>query len=99
MSATLDSSQAGRWRLDGDLDFDSVPALVSQSRAAFDNRSDLEVDLGEVRRSNSAGLALLIEWMRWSAQAGTAIHFVRIPDSLKRLAGIGGVELPENTGA
>ena len=96
MKATLDSSEPGRWRLSGDLDFDSVCRLLEPARAAFaDGGAELVVDLGEVGRCNSAGLALLIEWMRWSAEAGGRIGFDRIPDALCRLASISGLELPQ----
>ena len=95
MIASLDSADPARWRLTGDLDFDSVCGLLETARAAFPAASDLVVDLGEVGRCNSAGLALVIEWMRWAGETGSRIEFARIPDALRRLASISGLSLPE----
>lgn len=96
MSARLDTQADGRWIVSGELNFDSVCGLLPQSRTAFESVSELCVDLAQVGRSNSAGLALLIEWMRWSTAAGIRIRFEQIPDSLRRLASISGLELPES---
>ena len=65
---------AGRFRLEGEVDFDSVPELWAGSEAAFAPHASLEVDLDGVTRADSAAVALLLAWTRRAgAQAKTQI--------------------------
>jgi phospholipid transport system transporter-binding protein len=50
------------------------------------------VDLGGVGESDSAGLALLIEWLRMAKQSGKEIHFANVPEQIEALARISEVE-------
>ncbi|HEY8553493.1 MAG TPA: STAS domain-containing protein, partial [Burkholderiales bacterium] len=47
----------------GDLTFETVPEIYAESRAWFERANGrVTVDLAEVERADSAGLALLLEW-------------------------------------
>jgi phospholipid transport system transporter-binding protein len=76
----------GRFRVSGDLGFATVPALWKASRSPLESAVEPRVDLGAVTNVDSAGLALLIEWMRWARAAGTAIVFSNVPAKLAALA-------------
>jgi len=57
--ARLESLGAGRFRISGVLDASTAREMLEQSEARFQQFKDLDVDLGGVGESDSAGLALL----------------------------------------
>jgi phospholipid transport system transporter-binding protein len=77
-----------RFGVEGELDFDTVAPLVADSRRYFAGSERLEVDLQGVRRANSAGLALLLEWLELAHRRGISLRFSNLPESLARLAAI-----------
>ena len=92
MSAQLSSSSPGVYKLAGSLDFDSVPTLLEQSRTAFSGQSSIVADLADVAHSNSAGLALLLEWQAWAVNEGWTLTLQNLPDSLRQIAQVCEVE-------
>ncbi|MBK1701211.1 STAS domain-containing protein [Thiococcus pfennigii] len=83
----------GVFRLDGDLDFASVVGLIALPAALLAEATDDPViDLGGVGRANSAGLALLLEWLGQARARGRALRFANPPDSLLRLAGLSNLD-------
>jgi phospholipid transport system transporter-binding protein len=50
------------------------------------------IDLAGVTASDSAGLALLIEWLSVAKGAGRALRFENIPSQLQQLARLSEVE-------
>jgi len=55
-------------------------------------KEQVTVDLAGVTRSDSAGLALLVEWLRESELAGNTIRFVNVPAQLLSIARVCGLE-------
>jgi phospholipid transport system transporter-binding protein len=55
-------------------------------------KSRLRVDLAGVTRADSAGLALLVEWLRESEIAGNSIEFVNVPAQLLSIARVCGLD-------
>jgi phospholipid transport system transporter-binding protein len=45
-----------------------------------------------VTRADSAGLALLIEFLRTAGHAGNSVHFVNVPEQLLSIARVSGLE-------
>lgn len=88
----LEQMAAGRSRLTGPLTFDTVPQLVQKGGQLFAGHGVVELDLAGVERSDSAGLALLVSWVRQARQQGAAITFLNVPEQLLGLARVGGVE-------
>jgi phospholipid transport system transporter-binding protein len=82
----------GRFAVTGVLDFDSVADLLVDSRRAFEREPKIEVDLAGVSSSDSAALALLIEWLRSARRRGAEIRFVGVPDQLVALARLSDLE-------
>lgn len=76
----------------GDLDYQTVPAVWKASLNLFDRASEITIDLSEVHSSNSAGLALLIEWMRVARSKNCSIRFMNIPDQMQQVAQLCGVD-------
>ncbi|MEN8204824.1 MAG: STAS domain-containing protein [Pseudomonadota bacterium] len=90
--AVLIDNGAGNWLLQGELDFESVPAALQHAGARMLGNDRLEVDLRDVTRADSAGLALLVEWLRESEIAGNEIVFVNVPDQLMSIARVCGLD-------
>ena len=90
--ATLIDNGAGNWLLQGELGFDSVAGVLRHSGAMMTGVARLEVDLRDVSRADSAGLALLVEWLRESEYAGNEIAFINVPDQLLSIARVCGLD-------
>ena len=82
---------AGRWRVSGALSMDTVEAVLAAS-TSIGLPEDGVVDLTEVDRVDSAGVALLLAWARRAASEGRKIGFAGIPESMRSLARLYGVE-------
>ncbi len=76
----------GRFELSGDLDFDTVTGLLPRGNAVFAAWPEAELNLARVGRANSAGLALLLEWLDHAQLGGRRITFLNLPDSLCAIA-------------
>lgn len=82
----------GTFALRGDLTFAHVPGLVSRSSAWLsDGRENITIDMASVTRVDSAGLALMLEWMKQARQAGMQMHFDNIPSHLSDLIRVSGL--------
>ena len=90
--AKLESLGAGRFRVSGVLDASTAREVLEQSESRFEQFKELDVDLGGVGESDSAGLALLIEWLRIARQGNKAIRFANVPAQIEALARISEVE-------
>jgi phospholipid transport system transporter-binding protein len=85
------SAQPGRLSLGGRLDFQSVAELLAGDAGWF-NEDELQVDLGDISHSNSAGLALLLEWLKKAQQKGVQIKYHNVPQQLLVIARAYGVD-------
>ena len=81
----------GQWMLSGELDFDTVPSLLARRDAEFTSDADISVDLSKVTRVDSAGLALMVEWLREAERVGLAITFENVPEQLQSIARVCGL--------
>jgi phospholipid transport system transporter-binding protein len=91
--ARLEALGEGRFRVSGVLDATTATDVLEQSESRFTQAaSKIDVDLGGVGESDSAGLALLIEWLRMAKQSGKEIHFANVPAQIEALARISEVE-------
>ena len=85
----------GAIRVTGVLDFSTVAAL-SQSGAVLLAGSivdgALRIDLSGVTRADSAGIALLLGWLRIAHQRGAVLQFLAVPEQMVLIAGTCGVQ-------
>lgn len=78
----------GRWTLSGDLLFDNAAKLLDEGTAAFGANARADIDLSQVGRVDSAGLALLVEWSVAARSSGRTVTYRNVPPLLGDLAGI-----------
>ena len=90
--ARLEALAAGRLKLVGDLSFRSVPGLLETARDMIGEVAEITVDLAEVRRSDSAGVALLVEWMRDVRRQGKSITYLNIPSQMLAIARVSSLD-------
>lgn len=89
---SLAARGAGAFALAGELDHTNAAQLLVQGERAFAGLPRVEVDLAGVTQADSAGLALLIEWVAVSRSAGRELHFRAVPSQLLAIARLAGVE-------
>jgi len=83
----------GRFRLVGELTFATVMALWREGTAQLTGGDGpLTVDLGQVERADSAGLALLIEWTREAERAKRPIQFHNVPRQMREIARVSSLD-------
>lgn len=83
----------GRFRLNGDLDFDSVPPLLSASATLFASpANNVVVDLSGVRRTTSVGLALMLEWKKQASRVNKTVEYQNVPQQMKAMATVSGLD-------
>lgn len=90
--ARLEALGNGRFKVFGALNADTATDLLKRSEAAFRDAGPLEIDLSNVPEGDSAGLALLIEWVRLAKQRQQTIQFKNVPEPIAALARISEVE-------
>jgi phospholipid transport system transporter-binding protein len=76
----------------GAMTFDSVTDLWRQSAEMFADQTVLQIDLAQVTHTDSAGLALLVEWLREASRRGARVEFLNLPAQLLALAGAANFE-------
>lgn len=92
-TAKLEKVTSGHYILKGQLNFKSVPVLwkLHQNALFADNSDFLDIDLSPIERSDSSGLALLVEWYREAEQEGKKITFFNLPRQMYEMACISGL--------
>jgi phospholipid transport system transporter-binding protein len=84
--ASLVNRGDGTFGIRGSLDFGSVTELLSQGERHFAEISPLVIDLREVTRANSAGMALLLEWLDRARGRKQVLRYLNLPGSLIEIA-------------
>lgn len=87
------ASGPGRYRLCTDLSFETVATVLRELRTVLrGSKGVIEFDLAEVERSDSAGVALLLELLKMARQGGYRLRFTHVPRQLEVLAAVSGVD-------
>ena len=83
---------AGQFVVDGDLTFASIDKKTVKSFDFLNTNKFITIDLGRVACTDSAGLALMIEWIKYTRQHKTQLRFKNIPEQLRNLAKLSGFD-------
>lgn len=85
--------QDGNFSLHGELSFAAVPVLAAQSRLWLaSGKENITIDMADIGRADSAGLALMLEWIKQAGQSGKQIRFINIPGQLSSLIRVSGLD-------
>jgi phospholipid transport system transporter-binding protein len=84
----------GRFAARGVLTFANGKRALSEGLHALRTSSarDLEVDCSGITHSDSAGLAVLLDWMAVMKREGRPLCFANLPSGLLAVARISGVD-------
>ncbi len=89
---TIVDQGAGHFIVDGDLTFATIDIQAVKSFSFLSTAKHITIDLGLVVCTDSAGLALMIEWIKYTRQHRIQITFKNIPEQLFNLAKLSGFE-------
>ena len=76
----------GHFALSGDMSFHTAEQILRASEKSFAQQTCIEVDMSGVRETDSAGLALLLEWISVSCKSDKTICFTGIPEKVLAIA-------------
>jgi len=92
-TANIREAGSGRYRLEGAMTMATVTGLRSEGLRAFARGAGpIEVDLTDVQRADSGGLALLIDWLAWARRAHRELRYASLPPAVRSLARLSDVE-------
>jgi len=83
---TFEDRGNGHFALSGDMTFHTAGQILNESEKLFDEHTRIEVDLSAVEETDSAGLALLLEWITWANHTVREIRFVGTPEKIDAIA-------------
>ena len=90
--AAIKQRSDGKFELTGILSFFTVPELIKPARELLDGVEDIKIDLKGVVRSDSAGVALLVEWMNEANRTNKQILFMNIPVQMLAIARVSSLD-------
>lgn len=90
---SLEPVAGGRYRLVGQLTFDTVPTLLESEalRGVLADQTRIELDLSRVERGDSAGLALLVSWVRSARLQDKQLVLMGVSEQLSAMAQVCGL--------
>jgi phospholipid transport system transporter-binding protein len=83
--------QNDRLMVSGDLNFATVMKVWNQSLPLLMKRESFYFDFSNVISTNSAGLALMIEWIKYARSTHKNIEFNYLPPQLMSIASVSGI--------
>ena len=83
---------AGQILVNSDLTFRSIDGQSVKSFAFLKAGKEITIDLSRVSSADSAGLALMIEWIKYTRHKRISLHFKNIPEQLLMLAKLSGFD-------
>lgn len=94
MSENAISARAdGVYAVSGRLTFQTVPKFLAETGRGWPEGSGrITIDLGAVTLADSAGLALLLEWLEQAKSSRRELVFTNIPDQVGDLIRVNGLQ-------
>jgi len=82
----------GTVEVSGRLTFETVPQFLNQTVEWLNSdHESLTIDLKQVSKADSAGLALMVEWQRMAQEKGRKLKYVNIPEQVQRIIHVSGL--------
>lgn len=89
---TIIDQGGGVFLIDGDLTFASIDKKTVTSFDFLNTTKLATIDFSRVTCTDSAGLALMIEWIKYTRHHRIQLHFKNIPAQLRNLAKLSGFD-------
>lgn len=80
------------YQISGELTLETARGVKEDTDKRFANGAALNIDLSKVSRADSAGLALLVAWMRQANASDKAISFHHVPAQMLAIANASGLD-------
>ena len=88
----IERSATGRIAARGDLDFATAADALKRGLNLMHSERDVDLDLTQVTSGDSAGLAVLIEWLADARARGVKLHYVGVPAQILAVARISDID-------
>ncbi|MGZ8162143.1 MAG: STAS domain-containing protein [Methylobacter sp.] len=83
---------SGNFIVEGDLTFSTINKDTLKSFDFLKAAKEITLDLSHVSSTDSAGLALMIEWIKYTRSKRIRLDFKNIPEQLLNLAKLSGFD-------
>ncbi|MFK5913256.1 MAG: STAS domain-containing protein [Woeseiaceae bacterium] len=93
MQPKIITKENGSYAIEGELNNQTVPEIAQQLQVlmAQIEGSTFNLDLALVSRSDSAGVALLVDAMQSAKEADLLLKFNNLPQQMQDIAGLSGL--------
>lgn len=78
--------------IEGDLTFSTIDKNTARILDKLLTPNDITVNLEQVDATDSAGLAVIIEWLKVARLRNITLTFINVPEQLQALALLSGFE-------
>lgn len=92
---SLVEQSPGYFTVEGNLTFASIDKQTLKSFKFLKGIDRICIDLAKVETTDSAGLALMLEWIKHSRMIRAQLSFKNIPEQLMALAKLSGLDSTE----
>lgn len=75
----------GSFRIEGELEFDTVPAAAAAAAGFAGSSAEVAVDLSGVVRADSSAVALLLDWIALARARRATVRFINVPDQMRAI--------------
>lgn len=93
MQPKIITKENGHYAIDGELNNQTVPDLSKELTSIISSiqAGSISIDLSLVSRSDSAGVALLVDVMQLAKNANLTLLFSHLPQQMQDIAGLSGL--------
>jgi phospholipid transport system transporter-binding protein len=88
----IESAGPGRVAATGELDFATAAEALGAGLRLIGTDRSLTADLAGVTAGDSAGLAVLVEWLSAARERGVALRYANVPAQIVAIARISDLE-------
>ena len=82
----------GQIVLTGDMTFATIDKQIAKATAFLASAKEITIDMAGIANTDSAGLALMIEWLKYARTKRTHLRFRNVPEQLVTLARLSGFD-------
>lgn len=77
--------------LSGDLHFSNAMAVYQKSLPLLNKSQDLHFDFSQLKSSDSSGLALVVDWLKYANKEKKPVKFMHLSEDLLSIAKAAGI--------